>query len=103
MTRYAWKQDCLPISKTNVGTRQVVDHLKAAFVGSVLHSDPLVEQITCEKITENQIFEETVEELNNPEIIQYTQRKIQDALDDAFFLTFLVIRFQIGRNPVPFH
>ena len=60
----AWKQDCLPISKTGVGIRQPVDQLKAAFVGSVSQADVLVEQITCKKITD-QIFKETVEESRN--------------------------------------
>ena len=46
----AWRQACLPISITGVGIRQAVDQLKAAFVGSV-------EQVTGEKITDNQIFE----------------------------------------------
>ena len=45
----AWKQACLPISKTGVGIRQAVDQLKAAFVWSV-------EQVAGEKITDNQIF-----------------------------------------------
>ena len=58
----AWKA-CLPISKTGVGIRQAVDQLKAAFVGSLLQADALVEQITGEKITHNQIFQETVEDL----------------------------------------
>ena len=64
----AWKQACLPISKTGVGIRQAVDQLKAAFVGSVLLADALVEQITGEKIKDNQILKETVEELKNLEI-----------------------------------
>ena len=77
----AWKQACLPISKTGVGIRQAIDQLKAAFVGSVSQADALVEQITGEKITDNQIFKETVEELKNLEISQYTQHKIQEALE----------------------
>ena len=81
----AWKQVCLPINKTGVGIRQAVDHLKAAFVGSISQADALVEQIIGEKITDNQIFKETVEELKNLEISQYTQHKIQEALDDAAF------------------
>ena len=81
----AWKQACLPINKNGVGIRQAVDQLKAAFVGSVSQADASVEQITGEKITDNQIFKETVEELKNLEISQYTQHKIQEALDDAFF------------------
>ena len=68
----AWKQACLPISKTGVGIRHAVDQLKAAFVGSVLQADALVEQITGEKITDKQIFNETVEELKNLEFSQYT-------------------------------
>ena len=59
----AWKQACLPINKTGVGIRQAVDQLKVAFVGSVSQADALVEQITGEKITDNQIFKETLEEL----------------------------------------
>ena len=55
-------QACLPIRKTGVGNRQAVDQLKAAYVGSASQSDAL---ITGGKITENQIFKETVEELNN--------------------------------------
>ena len=85
----AWKQACLPISKTGVGIRQAIDQLKSAFVGSVSQADALVEQITGEKITDNQIFKETVEELKNLEISQYTQNKIQEALDDAAFSDLL--------------
>ena len=59
----ASKKACLPINKTGVGFRQAVDQLKAAFVGSVSQAGALVEQITGEKITDNPIFEETVEEL----------------------------------------
>ena len=66
----AWKQACLPISKTGVDIRQAVDQLKAEFVGSVSQADALVEQITGEKIKDNQIFKETVEELKNLEISQ---------------------------------
>ena len=55
----AWKQACLPISKTGVGIRHAVDQLKAAFVGSVLKADALVKQKTGEKITDNQIFDES--------------------------------------------
>ena len=85
----AWKQACLPISKTGVGISQAVDQLKVAFVGSVSQAGALVEQITCEKITDNQIFKQTVEELKNLEISQYTQHKIQEALDDAAFSDLL--------------
>ena len=85
----AWKQACLPINKTGLGIRQAVDQLKAAFVGSVSQADALVEQITGEKITDNQIFKETVEELKNLEISQYTQHKIQEALDDAAYSDLL--------------
>ena len=85
----ACKQACPPISKTGVGIRQATDQLKAAFVGSVSQADVLVEQITGEKITDNQIFKETVEELKNIEISQYTQHKIQEALDDAAFSDLL--------------
>ena len=85
----AWKQACLPINKTGVGIRQAVDQLKAVFVGSVSQAEALVEQITGEKITDNQIFKETVEELQNLEISQYTQHKIQEALDDAAFSDLL--------------
>ena len=31
----AWKQACLPLSKTGVGIRQAIDQSKAAFVASV--------------------------------------------------------------------
>ena len=76
-------------SKTAVGIRQTVYQLKAAYVRSVSQSDALVEQITGDKITDNQIFEETVEELNNLKISQCTQHKIQEALDDAAFSNLL--------------
>ena len=79
----AWKQACLPISKTGVGFRQAVDQLKAAFVGSVSQADALAEQITREQITDNQNFKETVAKLKNLENSQYTQNKIQEALDNA--------------------
>ena len=59
----AWKQSCLPISKSGVGIGQAVDQLQAAFVGFVSQADALVEQITGEKFTDNQIFKEKVEEL----------------------------------------
>ena len=85
----AWKQACLPISKTGVGIRDAVDQLKAAFNRSVSQADALGEQITGEKITDNQIFKETVDELKNLEISQYTQHKIQEALDDAAFSDLL--------------
>ena len=52
----AWKQAFLPISKTGVGIRQAVDQFKAAFVGSVLQADVLVEQVTGENIEDNQIL-----------------------------------------------
>ena len=89
----AWKQACLPTMKTGVGIRQAVDQLKAAFVGSVSQSAALVEQITSKKITEKQLFTETVEELNNLEISQYM----------LLFLTLWVIRSQIERKLVCFH
>ena len=63
--------------------------MKAAFVGSVSQADALVEQITGEKITDNQIFKKTVEEMKNLENSQYTQHKIQEALDDAAFSDLL--------------
>ena len=85
----AWKQTFLPINKTGVGIRQAVDQLKAAFVGPVSQADALVEQITGEKITGNQIFKETVEELKNLEISEDTQHKIQEARDDAAFSDLL--------------
>ena len=69
--------------------RQAVDQLKAAFVGSVSQADALVEQITGQKITDNQNFKETVEELKNLKISQYIQQKIQGALDDAAFSDLL--------------
>ena len=72
-----------------IGIRQAVDQLKAAFVGSVLQSDDLVEQITGEKRIKNQIFKEIVEELNNLEFSQYTEHKTQEALDDAAFSDLL--------------
>ena len=85
----AWKQACLPISKTSVGIRQeVLDQLKAAFVGSVSQADGLIKQLTGEKFTDNQIFKETLE-LKNLEISQYTQHKNQEALDDAAFSDLL--------------
>ena len=64
----AWKQTCLTKSKTGDGIRQAVDQLKTAFGGSVSQADALVEQIPGEKITDIQIFKETVEELKNLEI-----------------------------------
>ena len=85
----AWKQACPPISKTGVGFRQAVNQLKAAFVGSISQADALVEQITDDKVTDNQTFKETVEELKNLEISQYIQHKIQEALDDAAFSDLL--------------
>ena len=81
----AWKQSSLPISKMGVGIKQAVDQLKAAFVGSTSQADALVEQITVEKITENQVFKERVEELKNLKISQYRQHKTQEALDGAAF------------------
>ena len=63
--------------------------MKEAFVVSVSQADALVEQITGEKITHNQIFKETVEELKNLEISQYTRPKIQEALYDAAFSDIL--------------
>ena len=80
-----WEQEI----KICVGIRQAVDQLKAAFVGSVSQADALVEQIFGGKTTNNQIFKETVEELKNLEISQYTQHKIQEALDDAAFSDLL--------------
>ena len=85
----AWKQTCVPINKTGVGIRQAVDQLKAAFVGSVSQADASVEQITGEKITDNQILKETVEELKHLKISEYTQHKIQEARDDAAFSDLL--------------
>ena len=58
-------------------------------MGSVSQADALVEQITGEKITDNQIFKETWEEPKNREISQYKQQKTQDALDDAAFSDLL--------------
>ena len=85
----AWKQACLPKSKTGVGIRQAVDQLKAAFVGSISQADALVEQITHEKITENQIFKETVEDLKILETSQYSQQEIPETLDNAAFSDLL--------------
>ena len=85
----AWKQACLPISKSGAGIRQAVDQLKAAFVWSVSQPDALVEQLTGEKITDIQFFKETVKELKNLENSQYTQHKIQETLDDAAFSDLL--------------
>ena len=58
-------------------------------MGSVSQAHALVEQITGEKITDNQIFKETLEELKNLEISQYKQQKTQEALDHAAFSDLL--------------
>ena len=99
----ACKQACLPISKTGVGLRQAVDQLKVAFDGSISQAEALVEQITGEKNTYNPIFKETVEELKNLEISQYTQQEIQEALDDAAFSDLLGNQISNWGKPVCFH
>ena len=62
-----------------------VDQMKAAYVEPVLQSDALVEQITGERMTDNQIFNGTLGKLINLEISQYTEHRIQETLDDAAF------------------
>ena len=57
----AWKQACLPINETGVEIRKAVEQLKAACLGLVSQSDDSVKEITDEKIRDNQIFRETVE------------------------------------------
>ena len=84
----AWKQACLPISKTGFGIRQAVRQLKVAYVGSVSLSDALVEQITVAK-TDNQVLKQTEDDLNILVISQYTEHKIQETLDNAAFSNLL--------------
>ena len=78
-----------PTTQTGIEVRQTFDLMKTGYVGSVLQADALVEKITIAKKTNNQIFKETVEELNNLKITQYIPFNIQEALDDAAFSDLL--------------
>ena len=64
-----WTQACQPISESDVEIRLAVDQSKAAHDGSVLQSDALSERITGAKNAENQISKQTVEEMNNLELL----------------------------------
>ena len=50
------------------------------------------------KMTDNQIFKETVKELNSIEITQFTQHKTQEALNDAAFSDLRNLSHQISNR-----
>ena len=53
-----WMQSTLPINISGLGVRQSQEQYRAAYVGSVLASDDLVQKITNQRASDSRVFKE---------------------------------------------
>ena len=84
-----WMQSTLPINISGLGVRQSQEQYKAAYVGSVLASDDLVQKITNPRASDSRVFKELYESLEPLNVNSYTQKKIQKAVDTENFSELL--------------
>ena len=85
----AWKQSTLPINISGLGLRQSQEQYRAAYVGSVLASDDLVQKITNQRASDNEVFKELYASLEPFNLTSYSQKKIQEAIDTDKFSELL--------------
>ena len=85
----AWKQSTLPINISGLGVRQSQEQYRAAYVGSVLASDDLVQKTTNQRASDSRVFKELCESLEPFNLNSYTQKKIQEAVDTEKFSELL--------------
>ena len=77
----AWKQSSLPINISGLGVLQLQEQYRAAYVGSMLASDDLVQKITNQRASDNRVFKELYASLEPFKFNSYTQKKIQEIVD----------------------
>ena len=75
----AWLQSTLPINSSGLGVRQSQEQFRAAYVGSVIASDDLVQKITNQRASDSRVFKELYASLEPFNLNSYTQKKIQEA------------------------
>ena len=85
----ALKQSTLPINNSGRGVRQLQEQYRAAYVGSVLASDDLVQKITKQRASDSKIFKEFYASLEPFNLNSYTQKKNQEAVDTEKFSELL--------------
>ena len=83
MSNESWHQACLPINETGFGIRRASDQIKAAYIGTVSQSATLVELITGQRPTADHTFSKMIDEKNGLSILELTQSKIQEVLDEV--------------------
>ena len=84
-----WMQSTMPINISGLGVRQSQEQYKAAYVGSVLASDDLVQKITNQRASDSRVFKELYESLELFNLNSYTQKKIQEVVDTEKFSELL--------------
>ena len=82
-------QSTLPINISGLGVRQSQEQYRAAYVGSVLASDDLVQKITNQRASDSRVFKELYAILEPFNLNSYTQKKFQEALDTEKFSELL--------------
>ena len=80
-----WKQSTLPINISGLGVRQSQEQYTAAYVGSVLASNDLVQKIPNQHVSDNGVFRVPYTSLDSFNLNSYTQKKIQEAVDTKKF------------------
>ena len=84
-----WMQSTLPINISGLGVRQSQEQYRAAYVGSVLASDDLVQKITNQRASESRVFKELYASLEPFNLNSYTQKIIQETVDKEKFSELL--------------
>ena len=69
--------------------RQSQEQYRAAYVGSVIASDDLVQKITNQRASDSRVFKELYASLEPFNLNSYTQKKIQEAVDTEKFSELL--------------
>ena len=83
----AWKQSTLPINNSGLEVRQSQEQHRAAYVGSVLASDDVVQKITNQRASESGELFTSLEPFN---LTSYTQKKSQEIVDTGNFSELLI-------------
>ena len=71
----AWDQSTLPINISGLGVRQSQEQYRAAYVGSVLASDDLVQKSTNQRASDSTVFKELYANLEPFNLTCHTQKK----------------------------
>ena len=82
-------QSTLPINISGFGVQLSEEQERAAYVGSVLASDDLVQKITDQRASDSRVFKELYASLESFNLNSYTQKKIQEAVDTEKFSELL--------------